>query len=220
MVDPQSLITVIENSALVHSGGPVVVILLVLSIIALTVILVKLWQLFPFGLGSERATRKLLGAWEAGDRETVWQNARTNRQPIPRVLAAAMGGLLAGVPEAHVREESQRVAAEVLEAQFRYLRILEVIAALSPLLGLLGTVLGMIAAFQAMESAGRQVDPALLSGGIWQALLTTAAGLAVAIPVAAVLSLLEGSIHRQRHQMEDALTRIILGSDQIGGPTE
>ncbi len=185
MVDPQSLITVIENSALVHSGGPVVVILLVLSIIALTVILVKLWQLFPFGLGSERATRKLLGAWEAGDRETVWQNARTNRQPIPRVLAAAMGGLLAGAPEVHVREESQRVAAEVLEAQFRYLRILEVIATLSPLLGLLGTVLGMIEAFQAMENAGRQVDPAVLSGGIWQALLTTAAGLAVAIPVAA-----------------------------------
>jgi biopolymer transport protein ExbB len=219
-VDPQSLITVIENSALVHNGGPVVVILLVLSIIALTVILVKLWQLFPFGLGSERATRKLLGAWEAGDRETVWQNARTNRQPIPRVLAAAMGGLLAGAPEAHVREESQRVAAEVLEAQFRYLRILEVIATLSPLLGLLGTVLGMIEAFQAMENAGRQVDPAVLSGGIWQALLTTAAGLAVAIPVAAVLSLFEGSIHRQRHQMEDALTRIILSTHQIGGPTE
>lgn len=217
-MDPQSLITVIENSALVRSGGPVVVILLVLSIIALTVILVKLWQLFPFGLGSERATRRLLTAWTAGDRESVWKNTRTSRQAIPRVLAAAMGGLLSGAPEAHVREESQRVAAEVLESQFRYLRILEVIAALSPLLGLLGTVLGMIQAFQAMESAGRQVDPALLSGGIWQALLTTAAGLAVAIPVAAVLSLFEGSIHRQSHQMEDALTRIILNGKRVGGP--
>jgi len=62
------------------------------------------------------------------------------------------------------------------------MRLLELIAATAPLLGLLGTVIGMIKAFQQLESAGSQVDPSLLSGGIWQALLTTAAGLIVALP--------------------------------------
>lgn len=206
----QSLFDPSNAASLLTSGGPVVSILLVLSVIALTVILVKLWQLFPFGIGVERSLRHALGAWKAGDREHALQLAHASRSPVHRVLATAMHGLLHQVDEDAVREEAQRVAAEQLEAQARYLRILEIIATLSPLLGLFGTVLGMIEAFQAMEAAGRQIDPALLSGGIWQALLTTAAGLAVAIPVAAVLSLFEGAVHRQRHQMEDALTRIFL----------
>jgi biopolymer transport protein ExbB len=89
-----------------------------------------------------------------------------------------------------------------------FLRPLEVIATLSPLLGLLGTVLGMIVAFQQMEAAGRQVDPTVLSGGIWQALLTTAVGLAVAIPVVAVHSWLERKTDRVAHHMNDAVTRV------------
>ena len=207
------------NSPLFHSGGPVVLILLVLSLVALTVILVKLWQLFPYGLGSERAIDMVLAAWSSGDQKGALQQVSGSRRPVFRVLAAAMGGLSTGASEARVREESLRVASEELEGQFRYLRILEVIASLSPLLGLFGTVLGMIEAFQALETAGQQANPAVLSGGIWQALLTTAAGLAVAIPVAAVLSLFEGSIHRQRHQMEDALTRVVLSGDRELGTT-
>lgn len=203
-------------SPLLQSGGPVIAILLVLSIVALTVILVKLWQLFPFGLGSERAINQVMSVWNAGDADAALERVRSGRLPVFRVLATAMGGITVGASEQHVREESLRVASEELESQFRYLRILEVIASLSPLLGLFGTVLGMIEAFQALESAGQQANPAVLSGGIWQALLTTAAGLAVAIPVAAVLSLFEGSIHRQRHQMEDALTRVVLS--RAGGP--
>lgn len=207
------------NSPLLHSGGPVVLILLVLSLIALTVIFVKLWQLFPYGLGSERAIDAVLTAWSSGDQKAAFQQVSGSRRPVFRVLAAAMGGLSTGASEVRVREEALRVASEELEVQFRYLRILEVIASLSPLLGLFGTVLGMIEAFQALETAGQQANPAVLSGGIWQALLTTAAGLAVAIPVAAVLSLFEGSIHRQRHQMEDALTRVVLSSDRELGTT-
>ena len=60
-----------------------------------------------------------------------------------------------------------------------HLRVMEVIANLAPLIALLGTVLGMIEAFQAMELAGKQVDPSVLSGSIWEALLTTAVGLII-----------------------------------------
>ena len=82
------------------------------------------------------------------------------------------------------------------------------IASLSPLLGLLGTVLGMIEAFQQMEAAGSQVDPSILSGGIWQALLTTAVGLAVAIPVVIMHGFFERKCDRIAFLLDDALTRV------------
>jgi biopolymer transport protein ExbB len=96
-----------------------------------------------------------------------------------------------------------------------YLRPLEIIATLSPLLGLLGTVLGMITAFQQMEGAGNQVDPSVLSGGIWQALLTTAVGLAVAIPVVTLQSWLERKVERIAHNMNDAVTQVFTANNTI-----
>ena len=67
---------------------------------------------------------------------------------------------------------------------------MEVVASISPLLGLFGTVLGMIKAFLNLEKAGSQIDPALLAGGIWEALLTTAFGLVVAV----ILQLLQNAV--------------------------
>ena len=66
----------------------------------------------------------------------------------------------------------------------------------------------MIAAFAELENAGSQVDPSILSGGIWEALLTTAAGLAVAIPTVAVLNWLERAADRTAHEMDSAVTQI------------
>ena len=68
---------------------------------------------------------------------------------------------------------------------------------------MLGTVLGMIRAFAQLERAGRVVDPAILSGGIWEALLTTAVGLAVAIPALAALAWLDGQVDGVRRQLSD-----------------
>ncbi len=81
-------------------------------------------------------------------------------------------------------------------------------AQLAPLLGLFGTVLGMIDAFQAMQAAGGTVEASGLAGGIWKALLTTAAGLAVAMPVITVLQAFERVIDAQRVAMESALTAL------------
>jgi biopolymer transport protein ExbB len=83
------------------------------------------------------------------------------------------------------------------------LRALELIAAIAPLLGLLGTVMGMIEAFQTLQSAGAGADPAALAGGIWQALLTTAAGMAVAIPASLALSWGESVVDALRLDLED-----------------
>jgi biopolymer transport protein ExbB len=77
------------------------------------------------------------------------------------------------------------------------------------LLGLFGTVLGMIEAFRAMEAAGARVDPSILSGGIWQALLTTAVGLGVAIPVSIAHSWLERRVEVEASSMQDKLDRLM-----------
>lgn len=106
-----------------------------------------------------------------------------------------------------LKEELNRVATLKLEQLRSYLHPLEVIATLSPLLGLLGTVIGMIMAFQQMAAAGNQVDLSVLSGGIWQALLTTAVGLTVAIPVVAVHTWLERKIERVASLMNDVVTQ-------------
>ncbi|WP_425319725.1 MotA/TolQ/ExbB proton channel family protein [Rhodovulum imhoffii] len=116
-------------------------------------------------------------------------------------------------PEAKAREETTRVARALLAEARTGLRALEVIATVAPLLGLLGTVLGMIEAFRVLEASGARADPSALAGGIWEALLTTAAGMAVAIPAALALSWFESVIDRAGHEMEDLATRIFLGGE-------
>ena len=91
------------------------------------------------------------------------------------------------------------------------LRPLELIATVAPLIGLLGTVLGMISAFRTLQDSGGQADPALLAGGIWEALLTTAAGMTVAIPASVALTWFESIAERVQREMEDMATRIFLG---------
>ncbi|MGB0497041.1 MAG: MotA/TolQ/ExbB proton channel family protein [Rubricella sp.] len=94
------------------------------------------------------------------------------------------------------------------------LRLLELVAVIAPLIGLLGTVLGMIDAFQALEAAGNRADPGVLAGGIWEALLTTAAGMTVAIPALAAQTWFEGVVERYRLALEAAGARIMVD----GGP--
>ena len=90
------------------------------------------------------------------------------------------------------------------------LAAIAVLASVAPLLGLLGTVLGMIDAFQALQDSGNQADPAALAGGIWEALLTTAAGMAVAIPAGIALSWFDSICDRLALDLEDLTTRLFV----------
>ncbi|MEL6980005.1 MAG: MotA/TolQ/ExbB proton channel family protein [Pseudomonadota bacterium] len=113
-----------------------------------------------------------------------------------------MSALREGAPEARARERTARLAKEALADLRSGLRGLKVIIVIAPLLGLLGTVLGMIEAFQTLQASGARADPSALAGGIWEALLTTAAGMAVAIPAAVALTYFESVIERTRISME------------------
>lgn len=195
--------------ALLELGGPVVMLLMAMSVVALTIILLKIWQFASLRLGNTRFVKPTIDALIAGDRSSALATLQATRNPIARVMEVAVRGRNDHrLSDSLLREEVARVGAGYLEPLRSHLRGLEVIGALSPLLGLLGTVMGMIEAFRQMAQAGSRVDPALLSGGIWEALLTTAVGLAVAIPVVAVLTWLERRIECFRHTMEDAVTQV------------
>jgi len=198
---------------LAGNGGPVLLVLALMSIAALTIVLAKLWQFTWLRLTAREPVESALSSWYHNDPDAALATIGSSRQPSARLVALAIRGLQHASAQSAarlelLREELARMATAQLEQLRSWLRALEVIATLSPLLGLLGTVLGMIEAFRQLATAGSQVDPALLSGGIWQALLTTAAGLSVAIPAVLLHSWLERRVERCAQRMEDAVTRV------------
>lgn len=189
-------------------GGPVVMVLAVMSVFGLAISLLKAWQFWSVRIGDRSFVEPALEAWQAGDHQRTLEILEGRRNPIARALAIGVEGFHANVPEPLVREEAARKGARDISILRGYFRPLEVISTISPLLGLLGTVIGMIAAFSELEAAGSQVDPTVLSGGIWEALLTTAVGLVVAIPATALLNYFERVTERLHEDMQDSLTRL------------
>ena len=142
--------------------------------------------------------------------ETALHRLASNPHPIARVMDTALrAGTDTSLSTDDRDTEINRIGSEEVRNLESYLRGLEVIANLSPLLGLLGTVIGMIKAFARLETAGTKVDPSILAGGIWEALLTTAFGLSVAIPVLAAFYILEGEVDNVRAQMKDSTIRVL-----------
>lgn len=189
-------------------GGPVVWILMAMSSVVIAVVLLKLWQLRASGLTQRQSDNQSLELWRRGQHAQAIDLLAGDTRPLPKLLHFAMVGIRAGNAAELLREEVARIALARLEQLRSHLKTLEVIASLSPLLGLFGTVIGMIEAFAQMEAAGSQVDPSVLSGGIWVALLTTAVGLAVAIPTVMAHAWLERKVDAARHRIEDAVTQV------------
>ncbi len=202
-------VSVTQAGEILQAGGPVVIALIIMSILGLAVLLLKLWQFFILKLERRDFIEKAINAWLTRDLDKLSAILANSKNPIARVLETATHVCCQNNPDLSLaREEVLRVATLEMARVRSHLRIIEVIAALSPLLGLFGTVLGMIEAFHRLEQAGTAVDPSVLSGGIWEALLTTAAGLAVAIPAIIALNWLEHRIDKFKLAMEDAMTRV------------
>lgn len=185
------------------SGGATMWVLALLSVVALATLISKILHFVRVRPGSTRHADQLLNGLRQGQ-----QPAKPGKlsSPVDRVIWQCWNNRK--LDEAAWQEESLRLARTSLDELRGGLRVLEVISAIAPLLGLLGTVFGMIGAFQALETAGSQVDPSILSGGIWEALLTTAAGLTVAIPTLAAFHWADRNIEQCREKMQDRLSRL------------
>lgn len=187
-------------------GGPVISVLFVMSVLTLTVTLYKIWQFSVSGVGRHRVLSNALQLWDAGEQIA----ARTRLSESHSYLAPLLGSAMAGSDRAGIEARLDAEAGLALASLERGFRLLDTIAQIAPLLGLFGTVIGMIEAFRSLQDAGSSVDPSLLAGGIWVALLTTAVGLAVAIPTSMVLAWLESRTARERVFADKALRTVLV----------
>ena len=130
--------------------------------------------------------------------------------PAAELVSHALESRRVGVDFESLEADLARRGNRLLNDCARYLRPLELIAYLSPLLGLLGTVLGMIEAFRGLEEQSAQGGAGLLAGGIWEALLTTAVGLGIAIPMTAAHALLEGQVKGISERLSDVLEQSLV----------
>ena len=187
-------------------GGPVIAVLLVMAVLTFSVAIYKFWQFSVSGVGRHRVLSEALGLWDEGNQPAARARLGASRSYLAPLLGKAMDGFgRTGIEERLDAEAGQEFAT--LERGFR---LLDTIAQVAPLLGLFGTVLGMIEAFRSLQNAGSSVDPSLLAGGIWVALLTTAVGLAVAIPTSIILAWFESRTAHERVFADKALRTVLV----------
>ncbi|MCQ0969167.1 MotA/TolQ/ExbB proton channel family protein (plasmid) [Paracoccus sp. TK19116] len=186
--------------------------LVALSIVSVTVTIFKVMQFSRMGVGHAQPAEAVLDDWLQGRPDEAMRRASSNDSVLTRVLGAVMAGLRARPGDPAYAEELGRQSALVeLAALNGRMRLLESVVQAAPLLGLLGTVIGMIDAFSALSVAETAVDPAQLAGGIWTALTTTAMGLAIALVTYFISNWLESRIEAEHQGIEMAISAAIHG---------
>lgn len=188
-------------------GEPIMYLLVALSIGSLALIVVKIVQLWPATSGTA-ARNAAMALWASGDRHAAIA-ALPARSPADRVLRAGMEALQSGMAPVLVEGDLARRGNDEVATLSSGLRLLDLISMIAPLLGLLGTVLGMVQSFQDLSLAQGSANASVLAGGIWLALLTTAAGLVVAIPAAVGASLLTGRVDSAALKIESAVGQLM-----------
>lgn len=186
-----------------HRGGPLMWVLLGGSVVAVALILERAAVYLAYGLRPDRWLDGVLVRLRAGDFDGAMAAAQRCRHPVARIVETY---LRHRARPAKLRLDAiKRVGALTLERVEARLRILAAIAHLAPLVGLLGTVIGMVIAFAQIQALTGAVKPSDLAGGIWEALITTVFGLLVAIPAMAFFHAFESHADRIARRMELAV---------------
>lgn len=184
---------------LLRAGGPFMWPILLCSIIALAIVLERAWSLQQRRVIPTDLARRTWRAVDTGQVNDKYISALEVASPMGRLLAVALRNQHR--PRDVLRERLEDAGRHVVLDLERFLGTLGTIAGISPLLGLLGTVTGIMRSFSAIATGGMG-DPRLLSAGISEALVTTAAGLCVAIPALIAFRLLRGRVERLVAVME------------------
>ena len=188
-------------------GGPLMWPILLCSIISITIILERFYTLYRARTRVPNIFSRVRSLLKDGKTDQALKLCESTCGPIAYILAIGI----------HIRSRSleekekliARAGSKVIRQLDRNLRGLAIIGNITPLLGLLGTVTGMIRAFMKIQELGGRVDASVLAGGIWEALITTAAGLSVAIPTLVAYHYFEGRVDNISSQMKDAATELL-----------
>jgi len=192
---------------IIHRGGPVMIFIVLCSIFSLTLTLERTLYFWHLHLGAdmEQFFARLASAIESHR----WKDAQTLSErragPVAGVVAAGLSAR-EGTPQ-EIDEAMEEAAHAQLPEVEAHLRWLSTLAQVSTLLGLLGTVTGLVRAFQVIQmktAGGSPVSPGDLAGGVWEALITTVAGLSVAIPTILAYNYFAGQVTQVQFLMERA----------------
>ena len=183
-----------------------------LSVYVLTIALFKLIQFARRGVGGRKEAEGILDDWLNGRVDKAIRNASRRKSVLARVLQAVFSGVQARPNDKGYAEELSRQTAMIELAMLNErMRALDMVVQAAPMLGLLGTVVGMIDAFSVLSVTEGAVDPTLLASGIYVALTTTAAGLSIALLAFFIATWLEGRIDRERTLMDALISAAIHG---------
>lgn len=207
----------------VVKGGPMMIPIGLCSFVALTIIVERLIslrrrQVIPASFADDIG--KILDR-DGDGRSSALEHCTNDGSPLARIFSAAIKKLNEPleVLERHIEDAGARAVVGLR----KNLRALSVIASIAPLLGLLGTIFGMINAFQTVATSGEALGRTeLLAKGIYQAMITTAAGLLVAIPVLVAYHWLSAKVERLVHEMDHVTVEFVeahaSGSKQTAAP--
>jgi biopolymer transport protein ExbB len=185
----------------IAKGGVLVIPILLCSVLVLAIFLERVIRFTLMRARGAGLAEKVISLLKSGDSPGAARMAEQSNSPMGRVLRKAMD----------YRNEDREVLETVIihateeevRGLSRYLQALATIGNIAPLLGLLGTVIGMIKAFMVIQEMGGKVNAAVLAGGIWEAMLTTALGLAVALPAMVIHSYLLARVERYEARLHD-----------------
>jgi biopolymer transport protein ExbB len=192
------------------SGGPVMWPILLCSVFALAIILEKSWYLNKIKIDTQKFLGNILDRIKRHEIKEALQTCDNTKSPIAHILKA--GILKYDRTRDQIKEAIEDASLYEIPKLEKNLSILATIAHISPLLGLLGTVTGMVRCFQTIQAKATSfhpVSPGDLAGGIWEALLTTVAGLIVAIPAFVAYNYLVSHINNFILEMEKASTELV-----------
>ncbi len=180
----------------IRDGGPLMLPIAICSFVLMVFVFERAISLRRARVIPGPFVRKFLEQLETKqiDRETALELCEMNRSPVSDIFSAAVNKW--GRPAVEIEQAIIDAGERMTHGPRKYIRLFNGISTISPLLGLLGTVLGMIRAFNAIATADAMGRPELLAAGISQALLTTAAGLSVAIPALIAYLFFVGRVDR------------------------
>ena len=190
-----------------EKGGVLVIPILLCSVLALAIFLERLIRFSRVNIKDYSFVEKFSRYIRQGEDQQAYDLACSVDAPACRIVASAME------VKDQDRETLETVIAHAKDEEIRnlsrYLQALATIGNIAPLLGLLGTVMGMIKAFMVIQQMGGKVNAAVLAGGIWEAMMTTALGLAVALPTIVAHSYLVSRVDKFEAQLHDGAVSFI-----------
>jgi biopolymer transport protein ExbB len=200
-------------------GGPVMIPIILGSITALAILLERLWTLRRASVIPQGLIDRVVDLVRRERYRDALALCDQSSAPVGRVLRTCLR--YRTLPRADLKAAVEDSGRRAVQEMSRLIEALSAIAAISPLLGLLGTVTGMIRAFQQVVAASAHgaVDPSQLASGIWEALITTAAGLCVAIPTYVAHRYLKGRAASLAREMERVALMVMDELHGVAAPT-